>query len=70
MNRGDGEKEVQVDFNLLVKASEEYWSQDPFKLEDYKVRDLWEHKELKLDKSVLSVKIPPHSVKVYRFIKK
>jgi alpha-galactosidase len=70
LNRGDGEKEVQVDFNILVKASEDYWSQDPFKLEDYKVRDLWEHKELKLDKSTLLVKIPPHSVKVYRFIKK
>jgi alpha-galactosidase len=70
LNRGDEEKEVQVDFNVLVKASDDYWAPDPCKLDDYKVRDLWEHKELKLDKTTILVKIPPHSVKVYRFIKK
>ena len=70
LNRGDEEKEVQVDFNVLVKASDDYWASDPYKLEDYKVRDLWEHKELKLDKTTIMVKIPPHAVKVYRFIKK
>jgi alpha-galactosidase len=70
LNRGDEEKEVQVDFNLLLKANDDYWSSDPYKLENYVIRDLWEHKELKPDKSTIFVKIPPHSVKVYRFLKK
>jgi alpha-galactosidase len=69
LNRSDEEKEVQVDFNLLLKANDNYWTSELYKLEDYKVRDLWEHKELKLDKSPMYIKIPPHSVKVYHFIK-
>lgn len=71
VNRGDDEKNIQVDFNTLLKASDEYWSNDPYKLEDYKIRDLWEHKEVKTDKAtIMTVKMAPHSVKVYRFIKK
>jgi alpha-galactosidase len=70
LNRSDEEKEVQVDFNILLKANDDYWSPDPYKLEDYKVRDLWEHNEVKLDKNTIYVKMPPHSIKVYRFIKK
>ena len=70
LNRSDEEKTVQVDFNVLLKANDNYWSSEPYKLEDYYVRDLWEHKEVKLDKNTLYIKIPPHSVKVYRFIKK
>ena len=69
LNRSDEEKTVQVDFNVLLKANEDYWSSDPYKLEAYKVRDLWEHKEFKLDKNPLYLKLPPHSVKVFRFIK-
>lgn len=70
LNRSDEEKTVQVDFNVLLKANDNYWSSEPYKLEDYYVRDLWEHKEVKLDKTTLDIKIPPHSIKVYRFIKK
>ncbi len=70
LNRGDEEKNVQVDFNILLKANDDYWSSDPYKPEDYIVRDLWEHQELKLEKSMIFVKMPPHSVKVYRFVKK
>ena len=70
LNRGDEEKDIQVDFSFLLKANDNYWPPDLSKLEDYKVRDLWEHKEVKLDKSTQYVKIPPHSVKVYRFVKK
>ena len=70
LNRSDEEKTVQVDFNVLLKANDNYWSSEPYKLEDYYVRDLWEHKEVKLDKNTLYIQIPPHSVKVYRFIKK
>jgi alpha-galactosidase len=69
LNRSDEEKTVQVDFNLLLKANDDYWSSEPYKLENYHVRDLWEHKEVKLDKNTLYIKIPSHSVKVYRFIK-
>ena len=69
LNRSDEEKTVQVDFNVLLKARDDYWSSDPYKLEAYKVRDLWEHRELKLDKNPLYLKLSPHSVKVFRFIK-
>jgi alpha-galactosidase len=70
LNRGDEMKEVQVDFNILLKASNNYWSQDPYSLENYKLRDLWEHKDLELKSNPVFIKMPPHSVKVYRFVKK
>ena len=70
LNRGDEEKTVQVDYNVLLKANDDYWSSEPYKLENYKLRDLWEHKEVSLEKSTVFVKLPPHSVKVYRFLKK
>ena len=70
LNRGDEEKTVQVDFNVLLKANDNYWSSEPYKLADYKVRDLWEHKEVPMDKTTVWVKLAPHSVKVYRFSKK
>jgi alpha-galactosidase len=70
LNRSDEVKEVQVNFNVLMQASDNYWAPDPYKLEDYKVRDLWEHKELNPEQSIIYVKIPPHAVKVYRFVKK
>jgi alpha-galactosidase len=71
LNRGDEEKTVQVDFNVLLKASDNYWSADNYKLEDYTVRDLWAHTDVKLEKgSVLTIKLAPHTVKVFRFTKK
>jgi len=70
LNRGDEEKTVQVDYNVLLKANDNYWASEPYKLEDYKLRDLWEHKEVSLEKSTVFVKMAPHSVKVYRFLKK
>ena len=69
LNRSDEVKNVQVDFALLLKAKD-YWRPNPYELQDYKVRDLWKHEDLKLEKSVQYVEMPPHSVKVYRFIKK
>jgi hypothetical protein len=53
-----------------LKANDDYWSSDPYQLENYLIRDLWEHIEVKLEKNTLYIKIPPHSVKVYRFINK
>ncbi len=70
LNRSDEEKEVQVNFTSLLKTSDNYWYTYPYNLEDYKVRDVWEQKEVKTDKNIIMVKMPPHSVKVYRFIKK
>ena len=70
LNRSDETKEVQVDLNVLLKASSNYWSSDRYRLEDYTIRDLWEHKDIKPDGDIISVKMPPHSVKVYRFIRK
>jgi alpha-galactosidase len=70
LNRSDEEKEVQVNFTSLLKTSDNYWYTYPYNMEDYKVRDVWGQKEVKTDKNIILVKMPPHSVKVYRFIKK
>lgn len=42
----------------------------PLSLADFTVRDLWDHKDLTLKETTFYVDLPPHSVKVYRFIKK
>jgi len=42
----------------------------PLTLADYRVRDLWEQKDLVLKETSTYVDMPPHSVKVYRFIRK
>lgn len=70
LNRGDEEKTVQVDFNVLLRANDDYWSNEPYKLVDYKVRDLWLHKEVAMDKPVMNIILSPHTVKIFRFIKK
>lgn len=70
LNRGDEAKDVQVDFKVLIKASDNYWTSDPYDLKNYTVRDLWAHKEVKTNQNPVYVKMQPHSVIVYRFIKK
>jgi len=70
LNRSDEVKEVLVDFAFLLKSNDNYWKQDTYQLNDYIIRDLWEHKEIKTDKNPVFLKIPPHGVKVYRYIKK
>jgi hypothetical protein len=42
----------------------------PMTLANYRVRDLWELKDLVLKETSMYVELLPHSVKVYRFIKK
>ncbi len=69
LNKSDEEKEVRVDFPNLLKASNDYWHQDNYSPDDYVIRDLWEHKNLKWEKEPVYLKIPPHSAKVYRFSK-
>lgn len=39
-------------------------------LDNYTVRDLWEHKDLTLKEKSVYMELPPHSVKVYRFVRK
>jgi alpha-galactosidase len=70
LNRGDEIKKVQVDYHLLLTASQNYWANDPYELEDYEVRDLWKHEDIKIKDQVVFMEIPPHSVKVFRFSKK
>jgi hypothetical protein len=42
----------------------------PLTLENYRVRDLWDHKDLTLKETSMYVEILPHAAKVYRFIRK
>jgi alpha-galactosidase len=71
LNSSDEKKSVLVDFSLLAQARTTKWGPgSPLKLENYTVRDLWEHKDLVLKESSTYIDLPPHSVKVYRFIKK
>jgi hypothetical protein len=42
----------------------------PMTLENYKIRDIWEHKDLLLKETSMYVELLPHSVKVYRFVRK
>lgn len=69
LNRGDETKTVEVNLPQILKASNEsYWSTDPYQLQDYRIRDLWQHEEIRPKGEVMEVKMSPHSVKVYRFI--
>jgi alpha-galactosidase len=70
LNKSDENKNVEVDFALLLNAKDDYWTSDGFKFEKYKVRDLWEHKDLVLKETSVFINMIPHSVKVYRFVKK
>jgi alpha-galactosidase len=71
LNSSDEKKTVLVDFALLAQARTERWGiASPLKLENYTVRDLWDHKDLVLKESSMYVDLLPHTVKVYRFIKK
>jgi alpha-galactosidase len=42
----------------------------PLTLENYKVRDIWEQKDLVLKETSMYVELLPHAVKVYRFVRK
>jgi alpha-galactosidase len=71
LNSSDEKKTVLVDFALLAQAKAERWGKNTeLKLENYTVRDLWEHKDLVMKESSMYVDLLPHSAKVYRFIKK
>ncbi|GAA4291109.1 glycoside hydrolase family 27 protein [Aestuariibaculum suncheonense] len=72
LNRSDEVKKVQVDFNLLLKANSSIgWRTyiDPYELKDYSVRDLWEHKSVNIGDGTIFLTIPPHAVKVFKFVR-
>jgi len=70
LNRSDEVKNVQIDFALLLKANNNYWNEDPFSLNNYRVRDLWEHEEISVRNGTQVIEMSPHTVKMYRFIKR
>lgn len=69
LNRSDEKKSVEVDFSVLLAANDDYWKISSGDLQNYTIRDVWEHQDVKQGKEVSLVEMPPHSVKVYRFIK-
>jgi alpha-galactosidase len=70
LNKSDEKKSVLVDYALLAKANTGRRGGTALNLENYIVRDLWEHKDLILKETSAFVELLPHAVKVYRFIKK
>ena len=75
LNKSDEKKTVMVDFALLSQVNSGRRGSGrrgvaPLPLDKYRVRDLWEHKDLVLKESSMYVELLPHTVKVYRFIKK
>ena len=70
LNRSDEKKSVFVDFALLAQARLRWGDAPSLKLENFTVRDLWDHKDLVLKENSMYIDMLPHSVKVYRFIKK
>lgn len=76
LNKSDEKKSVLVDFALLARirtggrgsgASAPDQQRVP-SLENYRIRDLWEFKDIQLKENSVYVDMMPHSVKVYRFI--
>jgi alpha-galactosidase len=70
LNRSDEVKTVEVNIPVLLKSNDYYWSTEPYEMKNYYLKDLWEHKNVNTEENTMSVTLPPHSVKVYRFIKK
>jgi alpha-galactosidase len=71
LNKSDEKKTVLVDFSLLAKANAGRRSGSAsLPIENYRVRDLWEHKDLVLKETSVNTDLAPHTVKVYRLIKK
>jgi alpha-galactosidase len=71
LNKSDEKKSVLVDFALLCQTNQfRRGAGAPLQIENCRIRDLWEHKDLTLKETSVYIDLPPHSVKVYRFIRK
>ena len=71
LNKSDEKKTVLVDFALLCQVNQgRRGGSTPLQIDNCRIRDLWEHKDLALKETSVYIDILPHSVKVYRFIRK
>lgn len=73
LNKSDEKKTVLVDFALLAQTRAGRGAggnRAPLKLEDFIVKDLWEHKDVTLKEPAIYIDLLPHTVKVYRFVRK
>jgi alpha-galactosidase len=70
LNKSDEKKTVLVDFALLARSGAGRRPGVTLTIDNYRVRDLWEHKDLVLKETSVYTDLAPHTVKVYRFIKK
>ncbi len=77
LNSSDEKKTVLVDFALLAKTSSGRRGGgggsrggSPLTLENFRIRDLWEHKDLVWKEPSMYIDLLPHTVKVFRFIRK
>jgi alpha-galactosidase len=70
LNKSDEKKTVMVDFALLARSGAGRRPGVTLTIDNYRVRDLWEHKDLVLKETSVYTDLAPHTVKVYRFIKK
>jgi alpha-galactosidase len=70
LNRSDETKTVEVNAPSLLKANDNYWTSDDYRLNDYTIRDVWAHKELKIKRDIFEITLPPRSVKIFRFVRK
>ena len=72
LNKSDEKKTVLVDFALLAQSGTGRRQRGAVlpTLNDYTVRDLWDHKDLTLKEPAMYIDLLPHTVKLYRFLKK
>jgi len=62
LNRGDEEKEIDFDWKKETIKDPDFEYTADFVKNEYKIRDLWEHKDLKNTNKVLKTKVKPHDV--------
>jgi alpha-galactosidase len=78
LNKSDEKKSVLVDFSLLARVRTGGFRPGggrpaggtPLTIDNCRVRDLWDHKDLVLKETSIYIDLAPHSVKLYRFIQK
>jgi alpha-galactosidase len=66
-NRSIREISVDVVPSILLKATNNIQSPDPFLLDDYTIRDVWHHEYLGMKGSIMKLTLPAHGVRVLKF---
>lgn len=62
LNRGDEERDIKFDWKKETIKDPDFKYTADFSKNEYKIRDLWEHKNLKNTNKVLKTKVKPHDV--------